>query len=127
MSEFKNAKTLDAKSKIITRLNDLVQKVDPGSVEWKINKDSAELEINTLLNLLNKKTKLLAVTHCSNIVGSVNNIKQITKLAHSNGTLVMADGVSYAPHGFPDVKDLGVDFYTFSLYRSFIYLLYQEK
>ena len=99
-------------------------------IEWKINKDSAELEINTLLNLLNKKTKLLAVTHCSNIVGSVNNIKQITKLAHSNGTLVMADGVSYAPHGFPDVKDLGVDFYTFSLYKTYgphLALLYGKE
>ncbi len=99
-------------------------------IEWKINKENAELEIDSLLNLLNKKTKIVAVTHCSNIVGSVNNIKKITKLAHANNTLVMADGVSYAPHGFPDVKDLDVDFYTFSLYKTYgphLALLYGKE
>ena len=99
-------------------------------IEWKINKENAELEIDSLLNLLNKKTKIVAVTHCSNIVGSVNNIKKITKLAHSNNTLVMTDGVSYAPHGFPDVKDLDVDFYTFSLYKTYgphLALLYGKE
>ena len=87
--------------------------------EWKFNTESAELEISTLEKLINEKTKILAITHCSNIVGSINNIKKITKLAHNYGIIVIADGVSYAPHGFPDVKDLGVDVYTFSLYKTF--------
>lgn len=88
-------------------------------IEWQIDKNSGELKIEELEKLLNKKTKILAVTHCSNIVGTVNDLKTITKLAHNYNTIVIGDGVSYAPHGFPDVKDLDVDFYTFSLYKTY--------
>ncbi|PPR53102.1 MAG: Cysteine desulfurase SufS [Alphaproteobacteria bacterium MarineAlpha5_Bin6] len=98
--------------------------------EWKINKDSAELEIENLVSLLSKKTKIIAVTHCSNIVGSVNDLKKISKLAHDHGAFIIGDGVSYAPHGLPDVKELDVDFYTFSLYKTFgphLGLLYGKK
>ena len=87
--------------------------------EWKINPKTAELEIESLKNILNKKTKIVAVTHCSNIVGSVNNLKKISDLVHENNALLIGDGVSYAPHGFPNVKELGVDFYTFSLYKTY--------
>ena len=87
--------------------------------EWKINSETAELEIETLENLLSDKTKIVAVTHCSNIVGTVNNLKKISELAHKKNAIVIGDGVSYAPHGFPDVKKLGVDFYTFSLYKTY--------
>mgnify|MGYP006086922227 CR=1 FL=1 len=98
--------------------------------EWKINPKNAELEIEDLKKLLSKKTKLVAVTHCSNIVGSVNNLKSIAKLVHEYDAYIIGDGVSYAPHGFPDVKDLDVDFYTFSLYKTFgphLGLLYGKK
>ncbi len=87
--------------------------------EWKINNVSAELEIENLIALLSKKTKLVAVTHCSNIVGSINNLKEISKIVHEWGAYIIGDGVSYAPHGLPDVKELDVDFYTFSLYKTF--------
>jgi cysteine desulfurase family protein (TIGR01976 family) len=87
--------------------------------EWKINPENAELEIEALENLLTNKTKIVAVTHCSNIVGTVNNLKKISELAHKQNAIVIGDGVSYAPHGFPDVKELGVDFYTFSLYKTY--------
>jgi len=87
--------------------------------EWKINPITAELEINKLKKLLNKKTKIVAVTHCSNIVGSINNLKLISQIAHEHKAYVVGDGVSYAPHGFPDVKELDVDFYTFSLYKTY--------
>ncbi len=88
-------------------------------IEWKFNLNDHELKINDLEKLITSKTKILAVTHCSNIVGSVNNLRKITDLAHQNNIIVIGDGVSYAPHGFPDVKDLGVDFYTFSLYKTY--------
>ncbi len=99
-------------------------------IEWKFNKNNHELEIVELEKLINKKTKILAVTHCSNIVGSINNLKEISKLAHQNNIIVVGDGVSYAPHGFPDVKELDVDFYTFSLYKTFgphLALLYGKE
>ena len=98
--------------------------------EWKIDNDTAELQIDEFKKLLSKKTKIVAVTHCSNIVGTVNDLKEISKLAHNKGAMVIGDGVSYAPHGFPDVKELGVDFYTFSLYKTFgphLALLYGKE
>ena len=98
--------------------------------EWKINTNTAELEIEELEKLISNKTKIIAVTHCSNIVGSVNNLKRISDLAHEVNALVIGDGVSYAPHGFPDVKELGVDFYTFSLYKTYgphLALLYGKE
>jgi len=98
--------------------------------EWKINPETAELEIETLESLLSNKTKIVAVTHCSNIVGTINNLKKISELAHEKNAIVIGDGVSYAPHGFPDVKELSVDFYTFSLYKTYgphLALLYGKE
>ena len=88
-------------------------------IEWKFNKNNHELDLNDLKKIITGKTKILAVTHCSNIVGSVNDLRKISDLAHNYGIIVIGDGVSYAPHGIPDVKKLGVDFYTFSLYKTF--------
>ena len=99
-------------------------------IEWKFNLNDHELKIEDLKKLINTKTKILAVTHCSNIVGSVNNLKQICDIAHQHNVIVIGDGVSYAPHGFPNVKDLGVDFYTFSLYKTYgphLALLYGKE
>ena len=98
--------------------------------EWKINENTAELEINDLKLLLSDKTKIVAVTHCSNIVGSINDLKSIAKMVHEHDAYIIGDGVSYAPHGFPDVKDLDVDFYAFSLYKTYgphLGLLYGKK
>ena len=98
--------------------------------EWGIDPLTAELEIENLKKLLSKRTKIVAVTHCSNIVGSVNNLKKIAELVHENNAYIIGDGVSYAPHGFPNVKDLDVDFYTFSLYKTYgphLGLLYGKK
>ena len=88
-------------------------------IEWKFNLDDHELHISDLEKLINNKTRIIAVTHCSNIVGSINNLKKICEFAHNYNIIVIGDGVSYAPHGFPNVKDLDVDFYTFSLYKTF--------
>ena len=98
--------------------------------EWQINNDTAELEIDDLKALLSEKTKIVAVTPCSNIVGSVNDLKSIAELVHQYDAYIVGDGVSYAPHGFPDVKSLDVDFYAFSLYKTYgphLGLLYGKK
>ena len=93
---------------------------------------AAEIEVipSDILRILTNKTKIVAVTHCSNIVGSINDLQSIAKLVHEYGAFLIGDGVSYAPHGFPDVKDLDVDFYTFSLYKTYgphLGLLYGKK
>ncbi len=98
--------------------------------EWKINSENAELEIEELKRLLSDRTKIVAVTHCSNIVGSMNDLQSIAKLVHEYDAYIIGDGVSYAPHGFPDVKHLDVDFYAFSLYKTYgphLGLLYGKK
>tara|TARA_A100001011_G_scaffold5746_1_gene6619 strand:+ start:804 stop:2051 length:1248 start_codon:yes stop_codon:yes gene_type:complete len=99
-------------------------------IEWKFNINDHELKISDLEKLITTKTRILAVTHCSNIVGSINNLKKISEIAHKNNIIVIGDGVSYAPHGFPNVKELGVDFYTFSLYKTYgphLALLYGKE
>ena len=107
-----------------------LQKNGAKIIEWKFNNENHELEISQLKKIINSKTKIIAVTHCSNIVGSINNLKEISKIAHKNNIIVIGDGVSYAPHGFPDVKELDVDFYTFSLYKTYgphLALLYGKE
>ncbi|MCM4159058.1 cysteine desulfurase-like protein [Antarcticibacterium flavum] len=86
---------------------------------WKANQDDFELKIEELENLLSSRTRLVAVTHCSNILGSINPIKKITGVVHNAGALICVDGVAYAPHRKVDVQELGVDFYIFSWYKLY--------
>lgn len=86
---------------------------------WKINPDTYRLELKDLERLMSDKTKLVALTHTSNILGTINPIKEITKLVHKNNALICVDGVAFAPHRLVDVQDLDVDFYVFSTYKTF--------
>jgi len=86
---------------------------------WKVNSSSFELELDELSNLLSNKTKLVAITHCSNVLGSINPIKEITKIVHEAGALICVDGVAFAPHRRVDVQELDVDFYVFSWYKVY--------
>lgn len=97
---------------------------------WKINTGSLKMELDDLKQLLTGKTRLLAFTHVSNILGTINPVKEITEIAHANGTMVCVDGVAATPHRLPDMQLLDVDFYVFSLYKVFgphYSLLYGKK
>lgn len=87
--------------------------------EWQMNPASGELEISGLEALLDDRVRLVCFPHCSNVVGQINPVTQITALAHAAGAFVCVDGVSYAPHGFVDVGDLGPDIYLFSSYKTY--------
>lgn len=87
--------------------------------EWQVNPATAELETAGLAALLNERTRLVAFTHCSNIVGSINPVREWADMIRSAGAVSMVDGVSYAPHGIPDVQALGVDAYFYSLYKVY--------
>ncbi len=87
--------------------------------EWCIDPDTGHLDTNDLENLLDEKVRLVCFPHCSNVVGQVNPVTEITALAHAAGAFVCVDGVSYAPHGFTDVGALGPDIYLFSAYKTF--------
>lgn len=71
---------------------------------------------NLIINekLFTKKTKLVAVTGCSNVIGTINDINKITKIAHENGAMVLVDGAQLVPHKKVDVKRLDIDFLAFS-------------
>lgn len=87
--------------------------------EWKIDPDTGRLPLSHLKHLLDEKVKLVCFPHCSNIVGQVNPVEQICKLVHEAGALTCVDGVSFVPHGFPDIEVLGADIYLFSTYKSY--------
>jgi cysteine desulfurase family protein (TIGR01976 family) len=87
--------------------------------EWRVNPETAELDSNDLDALLNDRTRVVAFTHCSNIVGSMNPVREWTDKIHAAGAMAIVDGVSYAPHGLPDVDALGADIYLFSLYKVY--------
>lgn len=63
---------------------------------------------------LEKRPSLVAVTHVSNVLGTINDVKDITRLAHRKGAAVLVDGAQSAPHMKVDVKDIGCDFFVFS-------------
>lgn len=87
--------------------------------EWQVDPDSGALHPEQLWPLLNERTRLVAFTHCSNIVGAINPVAAITARLRAAGVLSVVDGVSYAPHGFPELGSLGADIYLFSLYKTF--------
>lgn len=87
--------------------------------EWKVDPVSAELDPRDLEALLNSRTRVVAFTHCSNVVGSINPVREITDLVHRAGALAFVDGVAFSPHGLPDVAALGADLYFFSLYKVY--------
>lgn len=76
--------------------------------------DKGELIMEEYEKLLSEKTKIVAVNHISNALGTINPIKQMTALAHKVGAAVIVDGAQAAPHLRMDVQDLNCDFYTFS-------------
>ncbi|SBS30954.1 putative cysteine desulfurase [Marinomonas aquimarina] len=87
--------------------------------EWRVDPITGELDSSELDTLFSDKTKLLAFTHSSNVVAHINPVKDICAKAKAAGVWTLVDGVAYAGHGFPDVKDLGADIYLFSLYKAF--------
>ncbi|WP_147124701.1 aminotransferase class V-fold PLP-dependent enzyme [Shimia ponticola] len=87
--------------------------------EWQINPDTGHLDITDLEDLLDDKVKLVCAPHCSNVVGEINDIARIARITHAAGAFLCVDGVSYAPHGLPNVKKLGADIYMFSAYKTF--------
>ncbi|WP_209596041.1 aminotransferase class V-fold PLP-dependent enzyme [Ruegeria sp. HKCCSP351] len=87
--------------------------------EWQIDPETGSLNPQDLENMLDEKVRLVCFPHCSNVVGEINPVTEITAIAHAAGAFVCVDGVSYAPHGFPNVGDLGPDIYLFSAYKTY--------
>ena len=81
--------------------------------------DGGELIPEELDRLIGPRTKLVAVTHVSNVLGTVNPISQIVEMAHARGARVLVDGAQAAPHLEVDVQALGCDFYAISGHKMY--------
>jgi cysteine desulfurase family protein (TIGR01976 family) len=87
--------------------------------EWRVDPQTGRLNLADLDKLLDSKVKLIAAPHCSNVAGEINPVSEIAARAKSVGAVSVIDGVSYAPHGLPDVTALGCDVYFFSAYKVY--------
>jgi len=81
--------------------------------------DRGDLRIDALERLLGPSTRILAVAHVSNALGTLNPLREIVRLAHARGVPVLVDGAQAAPHLRIDVRELGCDFYAFSSHKAF--------
>ncbi|MDB5843182.1 MAG: cysteine desulfurase-like protein [Polaromonas sp.] len=86
---------------------------------WNVNLDSLALDLADLQQLLSPRTRWVAMTHASNILGTVNPVAQVAKLVHEAGAKLLVDAVAYAPHRLVDVQASGADAYVFSFYKVF--------
>ena len=81
--------------------------------------EAGELEMSTFENLFSEKTKLVSVTHISNVLGTINPIKEIIRISHKQNVPVLIDGAQAVAHQMVDVQDLDADFYTFSGHKNY--------
>jgi cysteine desulfurase/selenocysteine lyase len=84
----------------------------------EVNKDG-EITLENIEKKITSKTKLIAITHLSNVTGAILPIKEITNLAHSKGIVILVDGCQGAPHLRLDMQDLDCDFYAISCHKMY--------
>jgi len=96
----------------------------------EINKDG-DISLEAIEKKISKKTKIIAITHLSNVTGAILPIKEITQLAHSKGIPILVDGCQSAPHMKMDMQDLDCDFYAISCHKMYgptgLGVLYAKK
>ena len=86
---------------------------------WPLNRDTYQLDLADLAPLMTDRTRLVAVTHVSNVLGQVNPVAEIARFVHDHGARICVDAVAYAPHRAIDVQAWDVDYYVFSLYKTY--------
>jgi cysteine desulfurase family protein (TIGR01976 family) len=86
---------------------------------WEIDKETLRPDLDALDRLMGPRTRLVCVTHASNILGTINDVRRLAGFVHERGARICVDGVAYAPHRAIDVQALDVDFYVFSLYKLY--------
>ncbi len=100
-------------------------------LKWVPMTDKGELKLDDLARLLTPKTKMVAVSHMSNVLGTVNPVKEIVRMAHEKGIAVLVDGSQAAVHMAVDVRDIDADFYVFTGHKTYgptgIGVLYAKK
>ena len=87
--------------------------------EWRVDPETGRLDPAALDALLSERTRMVAFPHASNIVAEINPVAEIAAKVRAAGALSVVDGVSYAPHGPPDLAALDADVYFFSAYKTY--------
>ncbi len=88
--------------------------------EWQVDPATGSLDPAGLEVLLaDGRVRLVCFPHCSNVIAEINDVAAICGMARAAGARTVVDGVSYAPHGFPDIGALGADVYLFSAYKTY--------
>lgn len=87
-------------------------------LRWFKVSDDGRLDLSDIDSLINKKTRIIALTHQSNVLGTINQFSEISKRARSVGALLLVDACQSAPHFEIKVKELGCDFLTFSGHKA---------
>jgi len=123
------ARTWQTGDEIIVTRNDHDANISPWlmaaedrgvKVRWlDTQPEDCTLALHTLPDLLNERTRLVAVTYASNAVGSITDVKKVVQMARQTGALIYVDSVHYTPHGPIDVQDLDCDFLVCSAYKYF--------
>ena len=81
--------------------------------------EKGELDLEVYVSLFTERTKLVAVNHVSNVLGTINPVKELVKIAHEHGATILIDGAQSVPHISVNVKDLDADFYVFSGHKIY--------
>ena len=81
--------------------------------------DEGEIDLEAYKSLFSPRTRLVCIAHVSNVLGTVNPVKEMTAIAHAHGTKVLVDGAQSVPHRRVDVQDIGCDFLTFSGHKIY--------
>ena len=87
--------------------------------EWRLDLESLTLRLEELEPLLGPRTRLVCMTHCSNILGTIHDVSAVAQRVHAAGAQLLVDGVAYAPHRQVDFGALGADYYVLSLYKVY--------
>ncbi|MBO1004975.1 cysteine desulfurase [Pseudogracilibacillus auburnensis] len=91
-----------------------VAKITGATLKYIPLQEDGTISLDDVRKTVTSNTKIVAIAHISNVLGTINPIKEITKIAHENGAVIVVDGAQSAPHLQVDVQDLDCDFYTFS-------------
>lgn len=91
-----------------------VAKVTGATLKYIPLQPDGTLKLSDVEETITDKTKIVAITHVSNVLGTVNSIKEIAAIAHKKGAIIVVDGAQSSPHMKIDVQDLDCDFYAFS-------------
>jgi cysteine desulfurase/selenocysteine lyase len=82
-----------------------------------LDKSNSKLDVGSFEKMLEKRPKIVAVTHVSNVLGTINDVREIIKKAHKNGAMVLIDGAQSVPHMKINVKEMNPDFFAFSAHK----------